>query len=317
MSELHLYNLIVDEDFTKMFPILPIEEYTDLEHEIVYKGCQNPIIIWHKIILNGVNQYQICHRWEVPFYIKEISIDSRNEAIIYICKNTLEHKNLTDEQKRYCIGRLYDAYKVQMNKLYSRQNQYTPTNPQRPEYISKSTTAQMLGNELGLSATTVSKYGIFAKSIDNISTKVPDIAKEMLAGIFHISHENTIKLAEMSANEIRIVYNQATKNGDIRLLHSAIKKKQKHNRERSKQTEKNISVKKPEIKQMPKYDPDAEISSLVLTIPMWISSMKRTQTISDFNQVSIKALWQLEQQLNSLQDSINILQTEIKERYHE
>ncbi len=317
MKEQHLYNLIIDEDFAKMAPILPNEEYTDLEHEIVYKGCGEPIITWRKIILSGFNQYQICHRWEVPFYIQEISLDSRVEAIIYICKHTLEHKNLTDEQNRYCIGRLYDAYKQQMNQLYPHQNQYTPVTQRRPGYVSGNTTSQVLADELGLSSTTVSKYGIFAKAIDKISSKAPDVAKEMLAGSFHISHEDTIKLAEMSADEIRVVFNHATKNGDTRLLHSAIKKTQKLNKDRSKQEDKNSKTKKPEIKQMPKYDPDAEISSLVLTIPMWISSIKRTQNISDFNQVSTKALWQLEQQLNSLQGTIDILQNEIKERYHE
>lgn len=319
MNELHLYNLIVDSDFKKMAPILSTEESTDLEQEIVYNGYYKPIITWNKTILDGFNQYEICHRWEVPFKVEEIEMRTRDEAIIYICKNTLKKKNLTDEQYRYCIGRLYTAYKTFMLVLYPHQNQYTPEDQRRPGYNSPSgnTTAQMVGEMVFLSSGTVAKYGIFAKAIDTIYDKVPDIAMEMLSGSFHISHDNTIKLAEMSPDEIKVIHDHAVLDGDNRLLHSSIQRSLQQSKERAQRESKRAARKKPEIKQMPKYDPDAEISSLTLTIPTWISSMKRTQSISNFSEASTAALWKLEKKLDALQESIQILQTAIKEEYHE
>lgn len=58
---------------------------------------------------------------------------------------------------------------------------------------------------------------------------------------------------------------------------------------------------------MPVYDPDAEISSLTLTIPMWIGSMNRTKSIAKFSEAATQGLWKLEQQLNALSDAIKEL----------
>ena len=68
---------------------------------------------------------------------------------------------------------------------------------------------------------------------------------------------------------------------------------------------------------MPEYDPDAEVSSLALTIPTWISSIKRTQSMANFGLVSKKALCRLEQQLDTLVETINILRAQIEEVRHE
>lgn len=77
------------------------------------------------------------------------------------------------------------------------------------------------------------------------------------------------------------------------------------------------SSKEPIIKQMPAYDPDAEISSLTLTIPTWISSMNRTKSIAKFSEVTTNGLCKLEQQLNALSDTIKEFKKIIEEEYHE
>ena len=69
-----------------------------------------------------------------------------------------------------------------------------------------------------------------------------------------------------------------------------------------------VNTKKaPEIKQMPKYDPNAEISSLTLTIPSWISSIERTCSSADFEHATPEALDKLGLKLQILQEAINIL----------
>lgn len=58
---------------------------------------------------------------------------------------------------------------------------------------------------------------------------------------------------------------------------------------------------------MPKYDPNAEISSLTLTIPSWISSIERTCSSADFEHATPEALDKLGLKLQILQEAINIL----------
>ena len=69
------------------------------------------------------------------------------------------------------------------------------------------------------------------------------------------------------------------------------------------------------IKKMPKYDPDSELMSLTLTIPMWKSSLERLKTTADFEHSSTDARDKLLQQLSSLGDSIYMLSSFIEEGY--
>lgn len=60
------------------------------------------------------------------------------------------------------------------------------------------------------------------------------------------------------------------------------------------------SIRSISIKDMPEYDPDAEIASLTLTIPSWISSMNRVRDVSDMSKVSIAAKAKLLNELEKL-----------------
>ena len=51
---------------------------------------------------------------------------------------------------------------------------------------------------------------------------------------------------------------------------------------------------------MPSYDPDAEVASLTLTIPSWISSIDRAQSNADLKLVSKTARMRLEEALRQL-----------------
>ena len=114
-----------------------------------------------------------------------------------------------------------------------------------------------------------------------------------------------------------VIHEHVTVNNNERLLYSTIQRNRLSDKQRAKQEAKKKRSKEPVIKQMPAYDPDAEISSLTLTIPMWISSMNRTKSIAKFSEATTQGLWKLEQQLNALSDAIKELKKIIEEEYHE
>ena len=60
----------------------------------------------------------------------------------------------------------------------------------------------------------------------------------------------------------------------------------------------------PTIRKLPKYDPDAEISSLTLTIPSWVSSIHRTCSNAPFDNISDGAKYKLRCQLFELKNAI-------------
>ena len=68
---------------------------------------------------------------------------------------------------------------------------------------------------------------------------------------------------------------------------------------------KESSVSIPSIRNLPQFDPDAEIASLTLTIPSWNSSIERVLKVSDFKIASDTAKYKLKYQLMCLISTTN------------
>ena len=66
------------------------------------------------------------------------------------------------------------------------------------------------------------------------------------------------------------------------------------------------------VKDMPAFDPDAEIYSLTLTIPSWISSINRTGAATDLALVTDRAKNKLLCMLENLEESAGTLRSRIK-----
>lgn len=105
-----------DPEFQSKIPPLTFEELNQLEANILRDGrILNPIIVWEGLIVDGHNRYTIAKKHpEIPFTIHEKEFASRYEAIIWICKNQLGRRNLTPEQKKYLIGKQYEAEKMKL-----------------------------------------------------------------------------------------------------------------------------------------------------------------------------------------------------------
>ena len=110
---MNLNALKIDPEFQGKIPPLTFEELNQLEANILRDGrIINPIIVWQGLIVDGHNRYTIAKKHpEIPFTVHEKEFASRYEAIIWICKNQLGRRNLTPEQKKYLIGKQYEAEK--------------------------------------------------------------------------------------------------------------------------------------------------------------------------------------------------------------
>ena len=68
-----------------------------------------------------------------------------------------------------------------------------------------------------------------------------------------------------------------------------------------------------QIKNMPLFDPDAEVSSLAFTIPSWCSMISRTQNCANLRRVSALAKMRLIGQLETLKSQADLLLESLKE----
>ena len=304
MSEKQIYNLKIDEYFKQLIPPLTQNERKQLEENIIKDGCREPLCAWGEIIVDGHNRYEICTRLKIPFHIQQIDFNSREEVVAWICVNQLGRRNISDETRRYLIGKRYEAEKILGTKNPFGQNQHSKKEvngrlghkPQTQEY--QRITAVTLGDEYNINERTVRQYGNYARAMDVLAEKEPGLIPEVLSGKVKISYNTISKLTNLPVQKTKNVKNKLNNNN----FNSKLKK--------------DISAKKEKItvKDMPIYDPDSEISSLTLTIPSWVSSINRTLSIADFNKISDKAKIKLQSELNNLEYTVDAMLLAVEEK---
>lgn len=81
--------LKIDPEFKDLIRPLRRKEYLQLEENILDEGCRDPIIIWNDYIIDGHNRYSICTKYSIPFNTVSKDFASREEVIVWICKNQL------------------------------------------------------------------------------------------------------------------------------------------------------------------------------------------------------------------------------------
>lgn len=297
-------DLKIDKQFRDLIPPLSEEERRQLEDNLIAEGCRDPICIWHGIILDGHNRYEICTRRDIPFDVKAIKLSSRSEAISWICANQLGRRNISEETRRYLIGKRYDAEKVKgaKNKKGINQSSYKAreTNNLSSADVMHHRTAYEMGNEYHVSHQTIQKYGAYSRAIDALAKKKPQIVRRILSGDIRISHEHLLEASKMPLNQLESFVAQCDNNNSF-VPYKGTREIMKNNRS----TPMRPQPPKAEIKNMPKFDPDAEISSLSLTIPSWISSINRVKKVSGITGSTIGAREKLTAILHELRNSID------------
>ena len=186
-----LADLKIDDDFKNLLPPLSKEEYTQLDRNISSKGFDEayPIIIWNKTIIDGHNRYEICkfHGIEdVPVVEKHYS--SKEDAIAAVYALQIGRRNLTPEQRKYCLGKQYEATKLAQggDKKSKAQNELLATSRNTAERIAKE---HSVGRE------TVKRAEKFAKGLDAADEVDPNIKKDVLTGKVKVTQKEITDIA--------------------------------------------------------------------------------------------------------------------------
>lgn len=315
MAEQYIYELKVDTGFKQLIPPLSAKELERLEHNIIRDGCREPICVWNNTIVDGHNRYEICKRQRISFTIQHIDFENREEATIWICANQLGRRNIAEETRKYLIGKRYEMEKILGAHNAAGTNQHTKKEvrakmlPEPPFGVTAGRTRERLGQEYNISHATVLKYEKYSQALDSLSRVVPELVPKILSGKVKISLENTVELSQLSGQEVKRLCQRMpedTMEFD-RKLRMILPKNQGLEKKSS------LPIPAGSVKDMPAYDPDAEISSLALTIPSWISSINRTCSTVNLSVVTDNARSKLEQQLLELNQTIDSMLAAIKE----
>ena len=179
---MNLSALKVDPEFQGKIPPLTFEELNQLEANILRDGrIINPIIVWQGLIVDGHNRYTIAKKHpEIPFTVHEKAFSSRYEAIIWICKNQLGRRNLTPEQKKYLIGKQYEAEKAVHGG--DRKSSTAKSSYGKRNLIGAPKTCNKVAAESGVGRTYVIEAEHYAKGVDAAEDAVPGTRQKVLSG---------------------------------------------------------------------------------------------------------------------------------------
>lgn len=313
------YELIKDPEFQSLFPSYSDKEYLERESYLTEKGCPFPLKHWNNILIMDYLDYDICKSWGIEFEIQEMMFESREDAIIYLCKYIINNKKISSQRKRFLIGKGSNAIRA----MYTESPYGTTYNP-FPFPIPAHLVRKHQGPTISLSAfifknsaATIYEYARFAAAIDRITSKTSIVLSDLLDGEkIPISVGKLVDCSRLDAANIESIVNMILSGKNVTLIKESIIAAQRESLLSQNTIQPSLKMPQkspPEIKNLPKYDPDAEIQSLTYTIPSWISIMQRALKLTRFDEASGAAKNKLTQKLIDLTEIINTYHSTIKE----
>lgn len=195
--------LKIDLEFQSKIPPLTCEELDQLEKNIVSDGkVINPLIVWNGLIIDGHNRYAILQKHpDIPYTIHEKEFADRYEAIVWICKSQLGRRNLTAEQKKYLVGKQYEAEKALVPNVKGT-NRYTVlVGVQNEHQLKRQKTCEKIATEIGSTPIFVRRSEEFAKGVDAAEEATPGSREKILSGKVKGTAQEIMALARTPPEE--------------------------------------------------------------------------------------------------------------------
>lgn len=306
----------IDPEIAALKQDVSVEKYKSLERDILLKGCLKAVEVWKGSIVDGQKRFEICRKHGISFTVKHACGTSRSDICRQVCKTQLARTDLTSEWRKYLIGRQYLYERnvvIETVKLKLGEGEKIP-----PSEKIATIAAEEAASYNSISAGTVRKYYLYASAMDKIQSASPGLFRKLIYSEIKASHENTIELAHLSADDIRHVHESIQEDGKHHIVLSDIKhglawRRYKLQIQEPPVQKKTAKSNVAEIKKMPKYDPDAEFSTLALTIPSWMNLITKTQNNADFRRASKGTKLRLYHQLGALNGMVDAMMVMLKE----
>ena len=205
-----MINLKIDPEFQSQIPPLTNDEFKQLEENILKEGkLLSPLIVWNNTLVDGHNRYAILQKHpEIYFSTMPLRFENREEAIAWICWNQLGRRNLSPEQKRYLLGKQYEAEK-KAAKIF-RGNQYTLAKKSGGDHgdnhHSGKKTCDRIAEENGVSRASVLRASHYTRGIDIADNLSPGIKQKVFSGEVKFTNEEMSKLVLSSPDKRQDVF---------------------------------------------------------------------------------------------------------------
>lgn len=241
-----LQQITILPELEAYLPALASEEATLLEQSLLKDGCQEPLEVWsHEgktILIDGHNRFRICTQHSLSYQIREKSFEDMDDVKEYMMNKQLARRNLTDAQRTYFLGTLYEQRKKKLKKLEN----LTPfqNNPELLEKFVSSelterdnmslsgndlekseSTAEKLAQEQGVSDKTVKRAAEFKEGLDEIieSLETEEEKQEVKKALLG----ETVKVPKSAVSDFSKISSEEDKKALAKEIAKAVDNKEK------------------------------------------------------------------------------------------
>ena len=167
-------SIIIDSEFRALIPPLSAEEYSQLEENCLREGIRDALVVWERpdganVLIDGHNRFQISARHAgLPFEIKKMKFDSREDVKAWIIRNQFGRRNLQLYERARLALQLKPiiAEKAEKNLHLSEGK-----GSQKSDKVSPIDTKKELAKAAGVSHDTIHK-------VESIEKNAPEEVKE-------------------------------------------------------------------------------------------------------------------------------------------
>ena len=244
-------------------PPLSFKERLNLQHS---KNRQD-LHFWNNHLLTEKEKSIYCIDHNIPVNLIDHLFDSFTDARIWCLRHNLKHREMTDPWRYWLLGELYLQDRAKRGIHYGQADAY-----RRMELM----------KEYNLTRSQMENYRRYAEGIRLFFQEDPAVTQRILSGDIVVSLMNMQRLMALPEprfrefiTEMNIRQGRAESADVMQFLGLPSQKK----------TEPQPPPNTRTIKDMPEYDPDAEVMTLLLTIPSWTGKIKKAEE-SDLTKVS-------------------------------
>lgn len=199
--------LKVDPKFRDKIPALSAEEFERLEENILADGeVREPLVVWNDTIIDGHHRWQIIQKHpEIPYRVKDMAFADEWAAVDWMYSNQLGRRNLTDAQRTWTLGKLYEVRKSRHGaEAGGRGNQHTKVVSAQNGHLAKAPRiCDEIAKEHNIGKETVKRAEHFVKGLTAADKVSPGFKDAVLSGEVKAPKATIAELRKMPEEETR------------------------------------------------------------------------------------------------------------------
>lgn len=204
----------IDPEFENKIPPIGAEEFRQLEENILTaREVYEPLVVWDGTLVDGHNRWKVIQKHSditLKWSVRHMDFPDKWAAFEWMYKNQLGRRNLTNEQRAYTVGKMYEARKKSNGAPVGNTNAAKQRDQNGPVVYRRS--YEQIADELNLGENTVKRAEKFAKGVDALREINPAAADKVLEGKAKITRDEVAALAK-SEPDIIEAFAQAVNEG--------------------------------------------------------------------------------------------------------